>query len=178
MFSPKPNILRRLQLAAPQQRSLSLPFHKPWQPNQRKLLSRAIFARAEFAGEGAAEYSPHTITPTTQSSRRHPATAFPRIGLDASFVNINIPYSHYPPSGVDGNIRDILDGALRSSCEAASSHNNASRSEIINGADMHEASRRMDIFLESAMSILSGGSNGMEGEASHRKYFCPSCLER
>ena len=132
---------------------------------------------AAFAGEGAAEYSSHTTTPTTQSSRRHPATAFPRIGLDASFVNI--PFSHYPPSGADGNIHDILDDALRSSCEeVGSSYNNASRKEIINGADMHEASRRMDIFLESAMSILSGGSNGMEGDISHRNFFCPSCLER
>jgi hypothetical protein len=68
---------------------------------------------------------------------------------------------------------------LRSSCEeVGSSYNNASRKEIINGADMHDASRRMDIFLESAMSILSGGSNGMEGDTSHRKFFCPSCLER
>ena len=125
-----------------------------------------------FAGEGAAEYSPHTTTP-----RRHPATAFPRIGLDASFVNI--PFSHYPPSGADGNIHDILDDALRSSCEeVGSSYNNASRKEIINGADMHEASRRMDIFLESAKSILSGGSNGIEGDTSHRIFFCPSCLER
>ena len=132
---------------------------------------------AAFAGEGAAEYSPHTTTPTTQSSRRHPATAFPRIGLDASFVNI--PYSHYPPSGTNGNIRDILDDALWSSCkEDGSSYNNASRKEIINGADMHDASRRIDTSLESAMSILSGGSNGMEGDTSHRNFFCPSCLER
>ncbi len=117
---------------------------------------------AAFAVEGAAE--------PTSTSRRHPATAYPRNGLDASFVDIS--YSHYPPSDVDGNICDISDHA------PGSSHINTARKDIINGADMYEASRRMDIFLESALNILSVESNGMEGDISNRKYFCQSCLER
>ncbi len=115
---------------------------------------------AAFAVEGAAE--------PTSTLRRHPATAYPRIGLDASFVDIS--YSHYPPSDVDGNICDISDHA------PGSSRMNTARKDMINGADLYEASRRMDIFLESALNILS--VDGMEGAISNRKYFCQSCLER
>mmetsp|Transcript_24025 Transcript_24025/g.43093 ORF Transcript_24025/g.43093 Transcript_24025/m.43093 type:complete len:500 (+) Transcript_24025:92-1591(+) len=141
-----------------------------------------------FAGDGSAENAPH-VTTTTPSSHRIRATALPRIGgLDASFVNI--PHYRYPPT--DGglsalernvhNIESILGEALRSSCEENNSTDgsirNPSRKETVNGANMQEASRRMDVFLESTMAILAGSNSMKVGGEVLQIFYCQSCLDR
>ena len=104
-----------------------------------------------------------------------PAAALTRIGLESSFVNIP---RYYQPSIVGDvhNIHDIesiLDHALR-----ASSYKEEGGSGGGTGANMHEASRRMDAFLESTMAILSRGSNNMtDDDKEHdQSYYCQSCL--
>ena len=85
----------------------------------------------------------------------HQYTALQRLGgLDASFVNI--PRSNFllSEAGV------LLDGS-------------GGRSDIVNGADMEEAGRRMDAFVESTMAILSEGA-----EAAQQHLYCQSCLDR
>ena len=75
---------------------------------------------------------------------------------------------------VHHDIESILDDALRSySADTASDNNNAVlRKEIVNGADMYEASRRMDKFVKAAMELLSGKSSLEEGLS------CQTCLDR
>jgi hypothetical protein len=109
-----------------------------------------------------------------------------KIGLDTSFVNI--PYSYYP---------DIA--SLRVSSEDGSVGGNSSaqywNQEMMNGEDMQDASRQMDVFLQAAMSILSEhdttttaeeqrGVEEDEGAASSNPrsttitYYCPTCIEQ
>lgn len=132
---------------------------------------------ATFASVGIAE----SATGTTARRTQPPAT-LTRIGLDGSFVNI--PRSIPPPSlggsgkpcEIDRNIHDIasiLDHALRSS-----SNKEEGGGRLLNstGANMHEASRRTDVFLESTVALLSRGSTATDDEHLHPSYYCRPCL--
>ena len=106
-----------------------------------------------------------------------PAAALTRIGLESSFVNI--PRCTQPSLGGDvhnihNDIESILDHALR----VSSYKEGGSGGGGGTGANMHEASRRMDAFLESTMAILSRGSNNMtDDDKEHdQSYYCQSCL--
>ncbi len=112
-----------------------------------------------------------------------------RVGLESSFVNIPRSYqpkiaseNYYESGQCIHDIESILDHALRLSSNKKGVTFTGTGSSIMQnstGANMHEASRRMDAFLESTMSILSGGSNNnvMEGkDEQHRSYYCRSCL--
>ena len=155
----------------------------------------SICAAAFTGKEGTIESSRHSNAIVTHSSRHrhHAITPLPRIGgLDASFVNI----PHHHTSAFERDVHDIesiLDNALRSSsscegydgtaggCGSVRNSSHTIRKEIVNGADMQEASRRMDVFLESAIEILSGEeSNSVEGgdQSSARDFYCRSCIDR
>lgn len=137
------------------------------------------------AGERSAQNPPPAANAAPW--RRRGAVALPRIsGLDTSFVNI--PNSRYPPVGNGGlgdhecnfhDIESILDEALRSSCEEnGGDMDDPNRREIIvNGADIQEASRRIDALLVATMNVLEGKANGGE-EKGHQNLYCQSCLDR
>lgn len=149
---------------------------------------------ATFAGIGVAEDAPasqqhhRTASDSTTMARRPPPppAALARVGLESSFVNI--PRSYQPTRAGEiydergRYIHDILDHALRLSFNKEGVTIPGPGSSITQnstGANMHEASRRMDAFLESTISILSGGSNNsvMEGkDEQHQSYYCQSCL--
>ena len=124
------------------------------------------------AAENASTQQQHYAAPARRPPP--PAAALTRIGLESSFVNIP---RYYQPSIVGDvhNIHDIesiLDHALR-----VSSYKEGGSGGGGTGANMHEASRRMDAFLESTMAILSRGSNNMTDDKDHyQRYYCQSCL--
>ncbi|KAL9186962.1 hypothetical protein ACHAXT_010682 [Thalassiosira profunda] len=147
----------------------ALPFQRPQRASARCSICAAAF---EVAG-----ISPHHDGAPSSSPNRRGVTSLPRIGgLDASFVNI--PHSHYVPSvagtsGVERNmhgIESILDDALR--------ENNGGRREFVHGADMREASQKMDAYLEAAMAMLSSSGEDGAVEANKRSLYCKPCLDR
>lgn len=98
--------------------------------------------------------------------------------LDASFVNI--PHSHYPSAyhtatnNLESNANDIesiLDNALLSN-----DHDNTRR-EVISGNVMQNACKRLDVYLQAALEILSDES-AEEGGAKCQRFYCQSCLDR
>ena len=100
--------------------------------------------------------------------------------LDASFVNI--PHSHYPSTypttnntGSNANdIESILDNALLSSDQ------DDTRREVISGSVMQNACKRLDVYLQAALEILSD-EPGMAEEGGvdyQKKFYCQSCLDR
>ena len=150
-------------------------------PHRQAPMSCSICS-VTFDGEGGAGGKSH---PTSHRNNRPPsstAAAISRIGnLDASFVNI--PHYRYPSAGDDlsstsnntlaSNIHDIesiLDDALSSN-----SGTHTSRKEIVSGADMQEASRRMESYVEHAALILAEDSSNLDA-GSH--YYCKACLDR
>lgn len=149
-------------------------------PIHSNTVTRILHQRASIAcsicgatftgiGIGAAENASSQQQPP-------PAAALTRIGLESSFVNIP---RYYQPSIVGDvhNIHDIesiLDHALRASSYKEEGGSGGGGGT---GANMHEASRRMDAFLESTMAILSRGSNNMTDDKDHyQRYYCQSCL--
>lgn len=103
-----------------------------------------------------------------------------RIGLDTSFVNI--PYSYYP---------DVA--SLRVSDDSGGGNSSAHcNQEIMNGGDMQDASRQIDVFLQAAVSILSEheattteeergveeGAATSNPRSTTATYYCPSCIEQ
>jgi len=100
--------------------------------------------------------------------------------LDASFVNI--PHSHYPSTyhttnNTGSNVHDIesiLDNALLSSDQ------DDTRREVISGNVMQNACKRLDVYLQAALEILSHQSSmAEEGGVNHqKKIYCQSCLDR
>lgn len=132
---------------------------------------------ATFAGFGAAENASQQQHNTVTRRPPPPAAALTRIGLESSFVNIPrytqpsiVGDVHY----IQNDIESILDHALR----VSSYKEGGSGGGGGTGANMHEASRRMDAFLESTMAILSRGSNNMtDDDKEHdQSYYCQSCL--
>lgn len=132
-----------------------------------------------------------TVNSQSSSSRPQPLQrqqqqVLSKIGLDTSFVNI--PYSYYP---------DIA--SLRVSSDDGGVGGNSSiaqycNQEMMNGEDMQDASRQIDVFLQAAMSILSehdtttttaeDGGVEEEGAATSNPrstpitYYCPTCIEQ
>ena len=100
--------------------------------------------------------------------------------LDASFVNI--PHSHYPSAyhttnntGSNANdIESVLDDALLSSDQ-----DNTKR-EVISGSVMQNACKRLDVYLQAALEILSDepGMAEEDGVNHQKKFYCQSCLDR
>jgi len=99
--------------------------------------------------------------------------------LDASFVNI--PHSHYPSTyhtntnnTGSNDIESILDNALLSSDQ------DDTRREVISGSVMQNACKRLDVYLQAALEILSDQSSmAEEGGVNHqKKFYCQSCLDR
>ena len=103
-----------------------------------------------------------------------------KIGLDTSFVNI--PYSYYP---------DVA--SLRVSDDSGGGNSSAHcNQEIMNGGDMQDASRQIDVFLQAAVSILSEheattteeergveeGAATSNTRSTTATYYCPSCIEQ
>ena len=134
-----------------------------------------------------------TTTTTSTAQRRHPPAPAPpaaapltRIGLDSSFVTI--PRSSYQQPSLAGNnnihdIESILDHVLRFSSNTAAggggSSSSSSSSSILQnstGANMHEATRRMDALLESTMAILSNNSVMEDNNYASQCYYCQTCL--
>lgn len=104
-----------------------------------------------------------------------------KIGLDTSYVNI--PYSHYPDVASLPVSDDSGGGNSSAHCNQ----------EIMNGGDMQDASRQIDVFLQAAMSILSehgattteeerGVEEGAEKSnlrsTTTATYYCQSCIEQ
>ena len=130
--------------------------HKPLR-SQRISTACSICSARRYHQEGRGEFS-------------HQYTALQRLGgLDASFVNI--PRSNFLLSEAGVNNNNTLE---RNDIESVLLDGSGGRSDIVNGADMEEAGRRMDAFVESTMAILSEGA----GEAAQQHLYCQSCLER
>ena len=115
--------------------------------------------------------SSSTATKQHDTSHHHA----PNSQLDASFVNI--PRSHYPSahnnigSNVHYDIESILDNALLSNDQ------DNTRREVISGNVMQNACKRLDVYLQAALEILSDES-AEEGGAKCQRFYCQSCLDR